>query len=220
MSEMISLEAAKRDIVGKQVRQLRREGLVPVVVYGPDFESLSLQVDARELRSVLKEAGGTHIINLKVGRETINTLARSVQRDPIRGDILHVDFYRVDLKRPIRAEVSVVVVGESPVVESGEGMVLHLLNNIEVEALPTNLPSHLEVDVSALNEIGATIYVRDLALPEGVEVHADPDEPVVKIDYAPMLAEEEEGEEEETFLGESVDVEVIRERKEEEEEEE
>ncbi len=219
MSEMISLEATKRDVVGKQVRQLRREGLVPVVVYGPNFESLSLQVDARELRSVLKEAGGTHIINLKVGRETINTLARSVQRDPLRGDILHVDFYRVDLNRPIRTEVPVVVVGESPVVESGEGMVLHLLNAIEVEALPTNLPSYLEVDLSTLTEIGATLYVRDMTLPQGVKVHADPEEPVVKIDYAPMIPEEEE-EAEESFLGGSMEVEVIRERKEQQKEEE
>jgi len=217
--DKITLDATAREVVGKKVKQLRREGITPVVVYGPGFEPLHLQVDARTLRSTLATAGGTKIIELTVGKEQIPTLARRVQRNPIYGDILHVDFYRIQLDRVIRAEVPVILVGEPNVVASGQAIVVHLMNSIEVEALPAELPPHIEVDVTPFNEIGMAMAAGEITSPKNVSLIVDPEEIVFKIEYATAIVEEEE-EEEGSFLQESAEVEVIRERKHEEEAEE
>jgi large subunit ribosomal protein L25 len=215
MSEMILLAASRRETVGKQVRHMRREGQIPAVLYGPGYEPLNIAVDQRELRHALAQAGGTQLIELQVGRERIPSLARAVQRDPLRGDILHVDFYRVAMDRLITAEVPLQLINEAPLVENGAALLLHLINSVEVEALPASLPQHLEVDLSRLQEVGDQLLVRDLPTPEGVRVLADPDELVVRLE-PPMAAAEEE----ELLVAPSAeDVEVITRRKPEEEEE-
>jgi large subunit ribosomal protein L25 len=213
--------ALSRDIVGKKVRRLRREGKVPAVMYGPETAAMSLTVDHRELRQTLLKAGGTQIINIEVdGKEAYPTLARAVQRDPIRGDILHIDFYKVDLNQPIRAEVPVTISKEPKIVTGGAGIITHLMSTLEVEALPNNIPTHLEVDLSGLN-IGDIFSAGSILLPDGVTSYADPDEPVFKIDYAASSPETED-EEADELLGlvePSSEPEVIRSRKEEDEEE-
>ena len=218
MTDMIAIEAAKRTVVGKKVRHLRRDGLIPVVVYGPDFETQTLQIAERELRLGLREAGGTQIIELVVGKEKIQTLAREVQRDPLRGEIMHVDFYHIDLDRVIRAAVPIVLNGEPPVVTSGEAIVVHLLTAVEVEALPADLPPQIEIDIEGYNEIGTTITLSEIAVPADVEFVTSLDEAVFKIDYAPEIEEEEEEEDELSFMDEGVEVEVISERRQEEDE--
>ncbi|MBN1119818.1 MAG: 50S ribosomal protein L25 [Anaerolineae bacterium] len=220
MSDQIALEASKRQITGKKVKQLRREGIIPAIVYGPETEPLKLQIDRRMLRRVLQEAGGTQLIEIQVGKEKIPTLAREVQRDPLRGDILHVDFYRVSMTRKIRAEVQVTCVNEPPVVSSGEAIIIHALTTLIIEALPAELPPHIEVDLSGLIEIGDQLLVGDLVLPQGCEAVIDESELVVKIDYAAAFEEEEEeGLEDMLLMEESAEVEVITERKHDEEEE-
>jgi large subunit ribosomal protein L25 len=203
------------------VQGLRRAGYVPIILYGPTIEAMPLTVEARELRDVLAEAGGTTIIELHVGKKSYPTLARSVQRHILKDSILHADFYHVAMDRVIRAEVQVIAVGESPAVADGEGVLVHVITALEIEALPANLVPHLEIDVSGLEEIGDMIHVRDLEAPPGVTIIGNPDEVVLKVDYMAALIEEEVPEEELLVEERAADeVEVIGKGKEEEEEEE
>lgn len=219
MSDAITLPAEQRTITGKKVKQLRNQGLIPAVVYGPEFDAMSLQINQRDLRIALRDAGGTQIIEIQVGGDSIPTLARDVQRDPIYGHALHVDFYRVDLTKVIRAEVPIVIVGESPIVASGEAVISQVANSLEVEALPAELPPQIEIDISGLEEVGLMVTVGELNLADGVVVIANEDDPIVKLDY-PTIVEEEEEEEELDFFDDSVEPEVITESKEDEEDEE
>lgn len=218
MPEFVTIEATKRTITGKQVKRLRSEGIVPAIVYGPDTDPLPLSIDGRELRLALLQAGGTQIIEINVDGEAIPTLAREVQRNPIRGDIMHVDFYQVSMNRAIRAEVPVMIEGEIDLVTAGAAVLVQGTTTLTVEALPAALPPHISVDASRLVEIGDQLLVQDLEVPDTYQIIADDTELIAKLDY-PRMIEEEEEEEEELFL-EEADVEVIREARGEEEEEE
>ena len=215
MSETITLEAEERKIIGKKVKQLRQMGVVPAIVYGPEFTPLSISLDEKELRMALRKAGGTQLIELSVGKTKIPTLVRDVQRDPIRGELYHVDFYRVALDRVIRAEVPIVLVNEPGIVTSKEGAVFQGLNMVEVEALPADLPPHIEVDISGLEEIGMQLLVSDLVTSDEFTITTGEEELVVRIDYAQALEEEEEEEEFPEMV--SAEPEVITERREAEE---
>ncbi len=198
-AELVELIATRRTAMGKKVRQLRREGWVPAVMYGPGFDPVPLQFEARNLQSLLSHTGGSQIINLTIPEEEISwpVLVRDVQYDPIRRDPLHVDFYRVDMTRRLTAEVPLVLVGESPVVKESRGMLLQGASVVEVECLPGSLVDAIEVDVSDLAEVGQTIYVRDLAIPAGMDVLTSPDEMIVHVAPAGTeeVAAEEAGEE-------------------------
>nr|MBN1229808.1 50S ribosomal protein L25 [Anaerolineae bacterium] len=219
MSDPLKLEIQNRDIIGKKVRHLRREGLIPAVVYGPESEPITISIQQGPLRQTLLDAGGTQVIELQLGKEAIPVLARKVQREPIRGDILHVDFYRVSMTRLIAADVPILLVNESPAVESGMGTIMQGMSNLSIEALPGDLPSHIEVDISKLDEVGMQITVGELDLPKGCTAQTDLNELVIKIDYMRLEEEiKEEVEKEELFIDGEQEVEVIRERREEDEE--
>ncbi len=215
MANPIVLEATKRELTGKQVKQMRAEGMIPGVLYGPTFDAVPLQVNWLALRPVLREAGGSHLIQLSVDGQQYNALVRQVQRDPIHGDVLHVDFYRVRMDVAIRTEVPVVLVGSAEVIEEAGGVVNHEMISIMVECLPSDLPAHVEVDLSALEEVGNSILVS--ALPElpGVTYLADSGDVIVSTTY---LAAAEEEEEEEVEAEVSAEPELIRRHEEEEEE--
>jgi large subunit ribosomal protein L25 len=216
-AEQVELTAEKRTVTGKQVRQLRREGWVPGVMYGHGFEPVPLQFEERSLAHILSRVGGSQLvgINVKGDKQPEMALVRDVQRDPIRGNFLHVDFYRVRMTERLTAEVPLVVVGESPVIEAREGILLQGISAIEVECLPGDLVDAIEVDLSDLVEIDQGIYVRDLAVPAGIDVLTDVDEMILRI--VPLEAEEiEEEEEEEELMPGAEEVEVITEAKEEE----
>jgi large subunit ribosomal protein L25 len=215
-TEQVELTAEKRTVTGKQVRQLRREGWVPGVMYGHGFEPVPLKFEERSLAHVLSKVGGSQLvgINVKGDKQPEMALVRDVQRDPIRGNFLHVDFYRVRMTERLTAEVPLVVVGESSVIEAREGILLQGISAIEVECLPGDLVDAIEVDLSDLVEIDQGIYVRDLAVPAGIDVLTDVDEMIVRI--VPLEAEEIEEEEEEELLPGAEEVEVITEAKEEE----
>ncbi len=210
MANPIVLEATKRELTGKQVKQMRAEGMIPGVLYGPTFDALPLQANWLELRPVLREAGGSHLILLNVDGEQHNALVRQVQRDPIRGDVLHVDFYRVRMDVAIRTEVPVVLVGSAEAIEEAGGVVNHEVISVMVECLPGNLPAQVEVDVTSLQEVGDSILAS--ALPElpGVTYLVDSGDLLVSTSYL-AAAEEEEAK------GEvSAEPELIRRREEEE----
>lgn len=193
MAEMMVLEAAKRDVLGKQVRHLRKDGVIPGVLYGPAFEDVPLQMKWTDLRLVLRDAGGSSIIQVKLDNgESHNALVRKVQRHPLRGDVLHVDFYRVRMDVAIRTAVPVVIVGSKDVIEDAGGVVNHEMNSVTVECLPGDLPAEIPVDVSVLKEIGDTILASQLPELPGVTYMVEGHEVVVSSSYLEQMAEEEE----------------------------
>lgn len=171
------LDATERTVVGKRVKRLREQGLVPAAVYGGALpETLSVQIDKDALYSILRRAGRTNLVNVAVdGRTTVPSLVREVQRDVITNEVIHVDFQAVRMDETIRVEVPLQTVGESEPERSGEAVVSMPLTTLLVEALPQELPSTIEVDLSALESIGDAILVADLELPEGVRSLVEPD---------------------------------------------
>ncbi len=221
----VELEARERSLLGSKVKRLRREGWVPGVMYGRDFESVPLKFDKYDLRHVLSQVGGSQLVNIKVDNadEPEFALLREVQRDVITGDLLHVDFYRVMMTEAITTEIPLLTVGKSPVAEQKEGILLHGVAEIEVECLPGDLVDAIEVDLSELTEVGQAILVDDLAVPSGINVLTDPDEmisrlvPLEEVELERPTAEVEE----ELIMGEEgEEVEVIGEAGETEEAEE
>lgn len=218
----IELQATRRDVEGKEVRHLRRQGVIPGVLYGPTFEAIPLQFDWQILRPVLREAGGSQLIEMEVAGEKYNALVREVQRDPLRGDVLHIDFYRVRMDVAIRTDVPLVTVGsDEPIAELG-GVVAQEMTSIPVECLPGNLPSEVQVDISVLEAVGDSIVVADLPQFEGVTYMVNDDDVVVSSSYPRQVFEEEEEEEEleEGLLEEGEEPELIRPDREEDFEEE
>ena len=213
------LEASKREILGKKVKKLRAQGLIPGIIYGPDTDPIAISVDRKELRQTLLQAGGTQIINVDIDKQTIPTLARVVQRDYVQNEILHIDLYKVNMDQEIRAEVPIILLGESQPVTSREAVLNQILNSIEVEALPADLPPQIEVDMGILTEVGQILTVGELTLPTGVRATADEIDPVVKLDYPREIPVEEEEEDEDLLFEVSAEPEVITERSDDEDEE-
>jgi large subunit ribosomal protein L25 len=219
-----TIEAEKRTIIGKQVNRIRAQGLVPITVYGAKIDPISLQVPYRSLEVALLKAGGTNLIDLKVNGETHVVLVREVQRDILKGTILHADFFVVDQASKIRAEIPIHLIGESPVVAAREGILLTGTNTVTVETLPGNLMDHIEVDLATLLELGDSITVADLDLGDDVTIINEPEDMLARVAQtsaarAELLEEGEEGEEEEE-LEEGAEPEVISRGRAEEEDEE
>jgi len=213
--DQIELFASPRQVLGKQVKALRRAGLVPANLYGRAVEPLALQVDAKLLSRVLSRAGMSRLITLSVeGRkEPQLALARDIQREPITGSLYHVDFFAVLMTERIRVEVNIVVVGESPAVQRGEGVLVQALNSIQIECLPGDLVDVIRVDVSNLDKIDSQLAVKDLRVSDRVKVLADPDEMVVRV----TPVREEKVEEVVPTVEAAPEVEVIEKGKKEEE---
>jgi large subunit ribosomal protein L25 len=186
-----NLKAEKRKISGRKVKTLRNEGLLPANIYGKKVKSLAIQVAQIEFEKVYKEAGETGIVELAVGKEKRPVLINNVQVHPVTDLPLHVDFLQIDLKEKVTADVPVELIGESPAEKSGLGTVVQYLNEIEVEALPGDLPEKFEIDLSKLTEVDQSVFIKDLAADtKKVEVKADADQILVKVE--PPRKEEEE----------------------------
>jgi large subunit ribosomal protein L25 len=176
-----SLKAEPRTVTGKQVRQLRREGLTPVTVYGRDHAAASLQVPTRELVHVLAHAGSSQLIDLHVDGEKRPrvTLAREVQLHVTRHTPLHVDFIQVTMNQPVTAQVPVVLADEPELVSRGDAVVQHFLPTVQVEALPADLPAAVPIDPAALDSLDAVVTVADLDLGAKVRILHDPEDRVI-----------------------------------------
>jgi large subunit ribosomal protein L25 len=186
MAETYSLDVQNRTIKGKQVRQLRRDNLIPAVVYGAGGEPVILSCPRRPLEILLAKAGGTHVVALNIeGHTTENALVREVVRDPIRRDIQHVDFLRVDLNKKLRTIVPIRFVGSPKL-----GADLTIAEQLEVECLPKDIPDHFEVNVGALTGAGASVSVKDLAIPEAVHFFADPNDVIVRLELTNVKDDE------------------------------
>ena len=216
--EEIKINASPRETVRKGVKALRREGQLPAVLYGRNFETQPIMFDYRETSRVIQMLGSSTLVVIDLGEESHYALIREKQRDVIKGNLLHVDFQVVSLTEKVHAEVSVELIGEAPAVKDLGGLIIVNNEQLEVEALPRDLPDRIEIDISSLQEIGDTIYVRDLDLERDVSILADDDEPIVLITLPSVEEEPEEEEvEEEIFLDEA-EPEVIEKGKREDEE--
>ena len=212
--EKVVLKAEKRDVIGKQVRALRREGKLPAVVYGRHIDPISIVLDARDASKTLGRATSSSLITIEVGGKQYPTLVRERQLDFIRNELIHVDFMAVSMTEKITASVGVHIVGESPAVKEYGAILVTNLTELEVECLANDLPERFTVDVSNLAEIGDGLYVRDIPAPANVEILTDPEEMIV---VATAMAAEEEEEVEEVLEGEEgEEPEVIGKGKEEE----
>lgn len=176
-----TLSAQKRDLVGRKVKQLRKQGMLPAAVYGKKVKSASLSVKLDEFAKVYKEAGESGLIELKVDSEVKPVLIHNVQKDPVKGLPLHVEFFQVDLKEKVHAKVPIEFVGEPAAIAQKQGVLLTILDEIEVEALPADLPEKIMVDVSALAAVDQEIKVSDLNVPAAVTVLTDPGQTLVKV---------------------------------------
>jgi len=182
-TEQLVLAAEKRTVLGKHVQQLRQQGWVPGVMYGHDFDPVSLQFDARSLTKTLAQVSGSQLVSIKIKgtKQPEVALLRDTQRDVIRGTILHVDFYRVDMTERLTTEIPLAIMGESPIVVQSEGILLQGLSAIEVECLPSDLVDAIEVNITGLVEVNQAIYVCDLAVPASIDVLTGQDEMIVRI---------------------------------------
>ncbi len=211
--EAIKLKVEVREATGRHVKQLRREGLVPAVLYGKDFEATLLQVDAQTLHKVLHETGTHQLIALQVGQQKPQmTLARDIQRDVIKHNYLHVDFYAVKMGEKVTAQVPLVFEGVSPAVRDKGGILTQGLGEIEIECLPSDLISAIEVNLEGLVDYNDTIIVADLKVPNSITILSDPESMVANVEPPRMVEEVEAMKEEEVPV--SAEPEVLTEAKE------
>lgn len=188
------LEVEKRKTTGKKVKNLRREGVLPANIYGKKIKSLPVQLPLKDFDRVFKEVGETGLLELSVAGEdkARPVLIHNVQLDPLTSLPLHTDFFQVDLKEKVTTMAPLEITGEALAVKEKKGVLLHTLNGIEVEALPTDLPEKIEVDVSQLAEVDQEIKVSDLKVPPRVTVLTEAGLVVCKI--SPLITAEMEAE--------------------------
>ncbi|MBI2039712.1 50S ribosomal protein L25 [Candidatus Microgenomates bacterium] len=191
--DRLSLHAEERTILGKKVKKLRQEGKLPGHVFGKGLDGEIVTVNAKDFLQTFHQAGETGLIDLKIGSEKVRpVLVRDVQHDPVSGQPIHIDFYQVNLTEKVKVSVPLVLVGEEPEsIHLGEAIVLQTLNEVEVEALPTDLVEKIEVDISLLKQIDDAIAVEQLKYDrDKLTINADPEEIVVKL--APAVSAETE----------------------------
>lgn len=198
---MLELLVKLRSETGRGNKQIRKQGLIPAILYGRKIKNLALLVKARDFEEVYQEAGESTLIKLKIGegpdkakKERV-VLIHEVANDPVSDEPIHVDFYQVKMDEPIKAEVPLVFVGESPAVKEVEGVLVKNIQSLEVEALPQDLPHQIEVDISSLKTVDSKIHIKDLKLPAAVKIEVQPEEVVVLVIPPRTKAELEELEE-------------------------
>ena len=181
--DKIELSATSRDVLGKKVRFLRRQGITPANLYGHKINSVPLQIDTVELKHTLARAGKSSLIALKLDstKRAKMVIVRDVQREPVSGDLLHVDLYQVKMEEKVKLAVPLVLVGVAPAIRDRGGIMVQNMSAIEVECLPANMPQRIEVDLSVLEEIDQAVHVKDLSIDESVSVLTDPEQAIVQI---------------------------------------
>ena len=174
--QKIELNATKRTAVGGGLGKLRNDGFIPAVLYGKNMETLPLQVPTKDFNRAFESAGESTLIYLNVDDQTYPTIIHDVAKDPIKENVLHADFYKVRLDEKIKAMVPVVFEGDSPAVKDLGGIFVRNINELEVEALPQDLPHEIIINISRLKAFGDQILVKDIKLPEKVELTANADD--------------------------------------------
>ena len=189
MAEQISVPLQPRTTTGKKVRRLRRDGIIPANIYGHDRASRAVQLDDKEAQRLLATHAGSSVLRLKLNGAEEAAVIRAVKHEPKSGKIEHIDFMHIELDQLMRARVPVHLHGEAPAVRLLGGTLLHLVDAVEVECLPGNLPPALELDITRLEALDSALHVADVQLPRDVRLLTRPEEVVVKVE--PPRVEEE-----------------------------
>lgn len=180
--EQTPLSAQTRTVLGRDVKKLRKDGIIPAHVFGNKIETSHIQVNGKDFHTVFAKVGETGIIALTVEGHKKPVLIKNTQIHPVTDELLHVDFYQVNLQEKVKVNVPIEFIGESPAVEKKIGLLLTPIAEIEVEALPGDLPESIEVDISALANIDDEIKVKDLKVDRSkIELLADEEQIVVQI---------------------------------------
>jgi large subunit ribosomal protein L25 len=190
--ERPTLTLEPREISGKKVKNLRKQGLVPASICGKGVQSENFQLDAKEFGIVYRRVGRSGLIDINLPSGTRSALVRQVQQNPVNSQFLHVDFRVVDLRTEITADVPIVIVGENVLVERNQAALNQSLSTLHVKGLPTELPQAVEVDASTLEDFNTVIHVSDLKLPDGIEVLTPAEDAVVTLTPSTTAAEKEE----------------------------
>jgi len=192
----LALKVQKRTTQGKKVKSLRKAGILPGNVYGKDIKSTAVQVEMKEFLPIYKEAGETGLIDLSLEGKILPVLIHNVAKDYLRDELLHADFFKVNLKEKIKTQVPIQLIGEAKAVTERVGILQQTLSEVEVEALPQDLPEKIEVDVTPLSEVDQNIAVEELKAPQGVAILTDKNQVIVKItELVSKEAEEQAAEE-------------------------
>lgn len=197
--EKVVLKANKRNVIGKQVKALRREGKLPGVIYGRHNDPINIELDARSSGRILARATSSSLITIELDGKEYPTLVREKQRDFIKNNLLHVDFLAVSMTEKLKAYVALRFKGVSLAVKDFNAILVHNIDQLHVECLPSDLPEYVEVDISTLANPGDGIRVGELPIPANVTLLDDPDMMVAvasasKIDAAMDALEEEDAE--------------------------
>lgn len=202
---MSTIKATQRKTLGRKTRKIRENGLIPAVVYGHDFKSMSLQVPYVEFENVFKETGESSLINLEIdGKTPVKVLVYDIQYHPLTDKIQHVDFYKIKAGEKITVETGLKFVSEAPVVKNLKGVLVHNMGKIEIKCLPEDLIHEIEVDVSGLATFEDVIRIKDLKIPSKIEVMQDLNEVVVSVSR-PQAEEEKPAEEQTTEEGKTAE---------------
>ncbi len=187
-------EVDQRAVLGKKVKRLRRDGVLPANIYGRGIPSVAVQMPLRAAREMLTAHGTNTLIRVQVAGEAESrpVTVRAVKRHPASGALEHLDFYQVDLARTMRATVPVTVIGEAPAVSAYGGILLQGIASVQVEALPSDIPTHLEVSVDGLEELDDQVTVADLVVPGAVTIHAASGLMLARVTRPRLIVEEEE----------------------------
>ena len=198
------LGAKLRDVLGRKTNKFRKKGLIPAVVYGKGMEGKNLWIEGLEMQRFLKKSGESTIIDLNIeGADRLNVIINEIQRDPVRDNLTHIDFFRVKMDEKIETDVALEFIGESPAVKELGGMLIKSLDELPIKCFPGDLPGEINVDISVLKTFEDRISVADLKLSDKIEVMIDPETLVATV-------EEPRSQEELDKLEEKVEADVTK----------
>jgi len=199
----MELSVQNREIFGKSVKKMREQGLIPAELYGRGLANLHLAVSSKDLNKVFKQAGENAVVSLIIDKERRPVLLHDLQVDPITNEILSIDFYQVRLDEKIKVRVPIEFVGTASAIKDKSGILVKAMQEIEVEALPSDLPQNIQIDLSGLNDIGQSLYVKDLKITGNFKLLINPKTVIVTI-TAPIT------EEQEAAVAQEVDVSAVK----------
>jgi len=187
---MLTLKAKIRKELGKKIKKLKKQGLLPAVLYGPKIKPQPIEVDLKEFEKVYETAGESSLISLQIEDKKFPVLIHEIQKNPVSGKTTHIDFYQPILTEEVEATVPLVFEGEAPAIKELGGTLVKEIQEVEVRALPQNLPHEIKVNVERLKNFEDEIFIKDLEVPEGVKIQKEPDE-IVAVVTPPEKVEEE-----------------------------
>ncbi len=189
--EQTPLTAQLRTVLGRKVKTLRKQGILPAHVFGHKIETIHIQVQKKEFEKVFAKTGETGIISLEIDKEKRPVLVKNIQVHPVTDEPIHIDFYQVNLSEKVTVNVPLEIMGEAPAEQKKVGLLLTPVSELEVEALPADIPENIQVDVSKLENIGDEIRVKDLPI-DKTKVEVKTDEELVVVSIGELVTKEQQ----------------------------